>query len=119
MNISHLIKSLRIQKKLEPIHIADLLGVSINTYRKYERNEATLDINMLEKIAEIYDISIVDLLKKDGVAINNKDNKIENNLFINQISEKLIDQYDNRLKEKDEVIKELKETINELKSKLN
>jgi transcriptional regulator with XRE-family HTH domain len=116
MNISHLIKSLRIQKKLEPIHIADLLGVSINTYRKYERNEATLDINMLEKIAEIYDISIVDLLKKDSVAIyNNKDN----NLFINQISEKLIEQYDNRLKEKEEVIKELKETIDELKSKLN
>lgn len=120
MNLSHIIKSLRIQKKLEPIHLAELLDVSINTYRKYERNEATPDINMLEKIAEIYDISIVDLLKKDSVAINNnKDNKIENNLFINQISEKLIEQYDCRLEEKEEVIKELKKTINELKSKLN
>ena len=119
MNISHIIKSLRIQKKLEPIHLAELLDVSINTYRKYERNEATPDINMLEKIAEIYDISIVDLLKNNSMAINNKDKKIENYLFINQISEKLIEQYDNRLKEKDEVIKELKKTINELKSKLN
>ena len=119
MNISHIIKSLRIQKKLEPIHLAELLDVSINTYRKYERNEATPDINMLEKIAEIYDISIVDLLKNNSVAINNKDNKIENNLFINQISEKLIEQYDCRLEEKEEVIKELKKTINKLKSKLN
>jgi transcriptional regulator with XRE-family HTH domain len=119
MNISHIIKSLRIQKKLEPIHLAELLDVSINTYRKYERNEATPDINMLEKIAEIYDISIVDLLKNNSVAINNKDNKIENNLFINQISEKLIEQYDCRLEEKEEIIKELKKTIDELKSKLN
>ena len=120
MNISHIIKSLRIQKKLESIHMAELLGVSINTYRKYERNGATLDINMLEKIDEIYDISIVDLLKKDSVAINNnKDNKIENILFINQISEKLIEQYDCRLEEKEEIIKELKKTIDELKSKLN
>ena len=49
MNISHIIKSLRILKKLEPIHMAELLGVFINTYRKYERNETSPDINMLEK----------------------------------------------------------------------
>jgi transcriptional regulator with XRE-family HTH domain len=113
MNISHIIKSLRIQKKLEPIIMAELLGISINTYRKFERNEISPDINMLEKMAKIYDISIVELLKKDGVTIynENKDTKTENDLLINQLSEKLIQQYDNRLKEKDEIIKELKETI--------
>ena len=116
MNISHIIKSLRIQKKLEPINMAELLGVSINTYRKFERNEISPNINMLDKMAKIHDISIVELLKKDGVTINNenKDTKTENDLLINQLSEKLIQQYDNRLKEKDEIIKELKETIHEL-----
>lgn len=104
MNISHIIKSLRILKKLEPIHMAELLGVSINTYRKYERNETSPDINMLEKIANIYDISIIDLLEKDDVTINNenKNIKIENFLIINQLSKKLIEQYVDRLKEKDE-----------------
>ncbi len=93
--------------------MAELLGISINTYRKFERNEISPDINMLEKMAKIYDISIVELLKKDGVTIynENKDTKTENDLLINQLSEKLIQQYDNRLKEKDEIIKELKETI--------
>ena len=60
MDIGHKIKSLRIQKKLEPINMTELLDVSINTYRKYERNETAPDVNMLEKIAKIHDISIID-----------------------------------------------------------
>jgi hypothetical protein len=36
-------------------------------------------------------------------------------LVINQLSEKLIEQYDIRIAEKDEIIKELKQVIEELR----
>jgi transcriptional regulator with XRE-family HTH domain len=126
MDIGHKIKSLRIQKKLEPINMAELLDISINTYRKYERNETAPDVNMLEKIAKIHDISIIDLFKDEGLTFNNNENKDcnINNLVINQLSEKLIEQHDKiilekdiRIAEKDERIKELKEIIAELKEK--
>lgn len=75
MDIGHRIKSLRIQKKLEPINMAELLDISINTYRKYERNESAPDINMLEKIAKIYDISIIELLTDEKVIFKQKNKK--------------------------------------------
>ena len=124
MDIGQRIKTLRVKKKLEPISIAEMLNISINTYRKYERNESAPDLNMLEKIAKIHEISVVDLLKDDGINFNNHENKDcnINNLVINQLSERLIDQHEKiiiekniRIKEKDEIIFDLKFTISELK----
>jgi transcriptional regulator with XRE-family HTH domain len=124
MDIGNKLKTLRVQKKFEPITMAEKLGVSINTYRKYERNEAAPDVNMLEKIAKIHDISIIDLFKEEGLTFNNNENKDcnINNLVINQMSEKLLEQKDKiiaekdiRLAEKEERIQELKEIIAELK----
>jgi transcriptional regulator with XRE-family HTH domain len=125
MDIGNKLKTLRVQKKFEPITMAEKLGVSINTYRKYERNEAAPDVNMLEKIAKIHDISIIDLFKEEGLTFNNNENKDcnINNLVINQMSEKLLEQKDKiiaekdiRLAEKEERIQELKEIIAELKN---
>ena len=111
MDIGNKIKTLRVKKKLEPINMAEMLKISVNTYRKYERNESAPDINMLEKIAAIHEISILDLLKEESYIFNNNENKdcSINNLVINNLSEKLIEQYEER-------IKELKETIAELKN---
>ncbi|MFY8069663.1 MAG: helix-turn-helix domain-containing protein [Flavobacterium sp.] len=126
MDIGNKIKTLRVQKKFESITMAEKLGISINTYRKYERNQAAPDINMLEKIAKIHDISVVDLFKEEGITFNNNENTDcnINNLVINQMSEKLIEQKDKiiaekdiRLAEKEERIQELKEIIAELKKK--
>jgi transcriptional regulator with XRE-family HTH domain len=125
MDIGNKLKTLRVQKKFEPITMAEKLGVSINTYRKYERNEAAPDVNMLEKIAKIHDISIIDLFKEEGLTFNNNENKDcnINNLVINQMSEKLLEQKDKiiaekdiRIAEKEERIQELKQTILELKA---
>lgn len=112
MDIGNKLKTLRVKKKLEVIDMAEILKISVNTYRKYERNESAPDLNMLEKIANVYEVSILDLLNKDNYTFNNNENKDchINNLVINNLSEKLIEQYEER-------IKELKETIVELKSK--
>lgn len=110
MDIGNKLKTLRVKRKLEALDMAEILKISVNTYRKYERNESAPDLNMLEKIANVHEISILDLLKDESVIFNNNENKdcSINNLVINNLSEKLIEQYEER-------IKELKETIFELK----
>ncbi len=79
------------------------------TYRRYERDESVPDLNMIEKIANIYKISTVDLLQSENIILNkDQSGGISNNaLIINQLSKKLIKQYKIRLKEKDELIKKL------------
>jgi len=79
------------------------------TYRRYERDESVPDLNIIEKIANIYKISTVDLLQSENIILNkDQSGGISNNaLIINQLSEKLIKQYKIRLKEKDELIKKL------------
>ncbi len=79
------------------------------TYRRYERDESVPDLNIIEKIANIYKISTVDLLQSENIILNkDQSGGISNNaLIINQLSKKLIKQYKIRLKEKDELIKKL------------
>ena len=59
-----------------------------------------------------------ELLSDEKIILNQKNKKGANNgLVVNHLSEKLIDQYEKRINEKDDIIQELKETIAELKSK--
>lgn len=69
---------------------------------------------MIEKIAAIYEISAVDLLQNENIILSkDQSGGVSNNaLIINQLSEKLIEQYEYRIKEKDEFINVLKEIMN-------
>ncbi len=113
MNIGNKIKTLRTAKKIEPIVLAEKLGISLSTYRRYERNESFPDINMLEKLSEVFEIDLSEILKDDSYTFYNTKNKGENigNVVINYLSEKLIEQYEKRLQEKDFIIEELKNKI--------
>jgi hypothetical protein len=73
---------------------------------------------MLDKIAKALDKNFTDFLPNDCFTQNNKDQNggIGVNLgTINQLSEKLIEQYEARLKEKEEKIKELEAIIKAFK----
>jgi hypothetical protein len=74
-------------------------------------------LNLLEKIATTYEISIVDLLVEENIVFNQVYNgEITNNAYIiNQLSEKLIEQYEIRLKEKDTQIVALQLQLSETK----
>jgi len=110
MKIGNKLKSLRVNKGYTPEFVAEKLDIALITYRRYERNESVPDLNMLEKIADTYEISIADLLVNDNVVFSKgqKGGTSNNALIINQLSAKLIDQYEKRLKEKEEIIAELK-----------
>ena len=117
MIIGTKLKTLRVAKGYEPLEIAERLGISKSTYGRYERNETVPDLNMLEKIANEYEISIGSLLSDDKIIFSNeqKGGTSNNALVINQLSEKLIEQYEIRLKEKDDIIKSLLLQIETLK----
>ena len=89
MKIGTKLKTLRTARGFEPIDIAEKLGVSKSTYGRYERNESVPDGNMLEKIAEVYDISLNELLSDDKIILSQKQSGgVSNNaLVINQLSE--------------------------------
>jgi transcriptional regulator with XRE-family HTH domain len=107
MELGKKLKGLRIEKGLEPHDMALKLAISETTYRRYERNETTPDINMLEKIATALDKNFLDLLP-ENILFNNTDQKggiaLAYHSTINQQSEKLIVSLENQivlLKEKD------------------
>ena len=71
MNIGNKLKSLRIEKNLEPLDMAIKIGVSETTYRRYERNEASPDLNVLEKMAGALEKNVLDFLPDNVVFENN------------------------------------------------
>lgn len=117
MEIGKKLITLRAEKGLTQEKIADLLKIPQASYSNLENNKGKLDLNLIKKIAAIYEIDVLDILKEDGLTFYNQKNKGGNNgLVINQLSEKLMEQYETRIVEKDEIIKELKQTIIELKN---
>ena len=119
MKIGNRIKGLRIEKGFSTDFMAENLDVSEQTYRKYEPDKNSPDLNVLEKIAVTLGKNLIDLLP-ENILFNNNDQKggiaFAYQSTIHQQSEKLIEQYEKRLLEKDERISELKEIIMELKS---
>jgi transcriptional regulator with XRE-family HTH domain len=96
------LRGLRIEKNLTTLAMSEKLGISEPTYRKYESATNSPDIFMLDKMANALDKNFLDLLpnacfnqkkkeQKGGVAVNIG--------AINNLSEKLIEQYEIRIKE--------------------
>lgn len=109
MEIGKKLRTLRAEKGFTQEKIADLLKIPQATYSNLENNKGKLDLNIIEKIATIYEIDMLDILSDDKLVFNQKNKKGDNNgLVINQLSDKLIEQYEER-------IKELKTTISELR----
>lgn len=129
MKVGQKIKGMRVEKGLTTITMAEKLGISEPTYRRYEADKSFPDIMMIDKIAKILDKNFIDILPNECFVQNNTEQKgglavVQNLGTINNLSDKIFELYDKqliekdkRIDEKDEIIKELKETIEELKSK--
>ena len=117
MEIGKKLRTLRAERGFTQEKMADLLSIPQASYSNLENNKGKIDLKTIQKIAEIYEMDVIDLLKEEGLSFNQKNKKGDNNgLVINQLSDKLIEQYEIRLKEKDEVIADLKQLIKELKA---
>ena len=118
MKVGNRIKSLRIEKGYSTDFVADKLGISEQTYRKYESDKNSPDLNALEKIAQTSGKNFLDLLP-ENILFNNNEQKggiaLAYQSTIHQQSEKLIEQFEKQLFEKDIRITEKEERIEELK----
>ena len=109
------LRDMRKQKGWSQEQVADSLYLSQSAYARIENGESCSLANNLDQICKVFEITPEELVKntpdiiqknteqKGGIAVNQ-------NLGTIQVPEKLIEQYEER-------IKELKETISLLKDK--
>ncbi len=72
MKIGQKIKVLREMKNFTQEYMADRLGVAQSAYSKLEKEDTDISLSKLEKISEIFNISVEDLLKiNENVVFNN------------------------------------------------
>lgn len=116
MELGKKLRTLRAERGFTQEKMADLLSIPQASYSNLENNKGRIDLKTIQKIAEIYEMDVIDVLKEKELSFNQKNIKGDNNdLVVNQLSDKLIEQYEIRLKEKDVVIADLKQLIKELK----
>lgn len=107
------LKTLRQNKGYSQEFVADSLHMSQSAYARMENGKSNSWATHITQICELYEIKPEELLKQDTNTFNQTNTEGNNNgIVINQISEKLIEQYELRIKEKNQQILELK---NELK----
>jgi transcriptional regulator with XRE-family HTH domain len=111
VSIGNKIKQLRKSKSMTQEQVADYLHLSQSAYARMENGESHSWASHIDKICEVFGITPEELVKSESVIINSSQQggTSTNAIVINQISEKLIEQYEER-------IKELKQTIADLKS---
>ena len=109
-SIGSKLKQLRKQKGLSQEQVSDYLNVSQSAYARIENGESHSWSTHIDKICEVFEIKPEELFKDENIIVNSNQQggQFNNAIIINQLSEKLIEQYEIRLKEIDEIIAELK-----------
>lgn len=102
IELSKRLRALRIERGFTQEYLSDLLKIPQSSYSKLENNKGKIDVKVLKKIADLYEIDLVELFKTDHI-INNQTDSNSSNLLFNQLSQKLIEQYENRILELKEV----------------
>ncbi|MCC9072814.1 helix-turn-helix domain-containing protein [Flavobacterium sp. F-65] len=110
--IGNKLKELRKSKNISQEEAADYLHLSQSAYARIESGQSNSWASHINKICEIFKISPEDLVK-DEIGEDKEDNSDLNETFIiNQLSDKIIEQYEARIKELKKVIKDLKRKRN-------
>jgi len=76
MTACYNIKKVRTVRGLRQQDLADRLNINLKSYQNLENGITKLDLERLTEISTILDVSIFDLLKSDGLFINQE---IQNN----------------------------------------
>src|SRR5690606_22930900 len=96
------LREMRKQKGWSQAQVADSLYLSQSTYARIENGESYSWANNLDQICKVFEITPEELVKNESsMVINNQQQggNSGNAIIINQLSEKLIEQYEDRIKE--------------------
>lgn len=115
------VKKVRKQKKLTQEFVAKKLGVSRAWYNKLENDEIDIKVDLLPKLAEIFNVPVQELTQindsnyfstiNNNSQIKNIANIVNDNAEIKELYEKLILSKDELLKEKDNRISYLQKIL--------
>lgn len=111
MEVGVKISNLRKHKKLSQPELAHRLGISQTALCDIESGKTKkIDFMLMDKVCEEFDVNIDYFVENQKLKQVNKDNSVgyfaENQVF--NVSEKLIEQYEERIKELKEIIVEFK-----------
>jgi len=101
------LRNVRTQKGYTQEYMADSLGISQKQYSRLENGESGITLDYLEKICKKLEINPQDLFACDVKQENhNQSGGFANSayLIVNEFSEKLIVQYEKRIRDKDDEI---------------
>lgn len=114
--IGEKIRQYRRQKGLSQEQVADYLNITQSTYSRIEKGESKTWTEYLERLCLILEINPEDLFKTDRFINNsiNTNHGVGYSETTNLLSEKLIDQMEKRIQEKDQLIVELRKQIESL-----
>lgn len=119
------IREIRKYKNISIEKMAENLNVSYSTYQRIETGETSSWAFHLDNLSKTLNVAIEEIvLDKELITQNNNDQLggiavTQNMGTINALSEKLIDQFELRIKEKDETIESQNKIINDLKKLLD
>lgn len=80
--IGQFIALLRKEKKLTQLELADKLGISDRAISKWENGRGMPDISLIKPLCEELDISINELLSGERIAVEEYQEKLEDNILI-------------------------------------
>ena len=100
MNISDRIKSLRIEKGNTQLEIAEKLGIIVESYRKYELGSRVPAKKSLEKLANVFDVSVSYLIGETTIKHIDKINQKIDSLSENR-QKKVFDYIDKQYDEQE------------------
>jgi transcriptional regulator with XRE-family HTH domain len=97
--IGQKIRQIRELKGYSQEYLANKLGVSQRAYSKIETNETKVDWQKITKIADVLEVEPMDIISfDDNLVFNNCSQSGKFGQFVNNLPEKLIEQYEMRIK---------------------
>lgn len=115
MILGEKLKKARLQKSFSQDYMAEMLEVSQKTYSNFENNKTTPNFSQIEEISKILGVSVLEFLTGDNnLSFYQKNKGTNNGYVVNQLPEKLIEQYELRIKKIEEENTYLKELLDKL-----
>lgn len=115
MTLGDKLKKARIGKNFTQEYLAEMLNVSQKTYSNFENDKSKPDFQQVEEIAKALEVSVLDFLSGDNITINSTNGDHSGFIYQNQFPEKLVEQYEERIKELKDQIQELKEELKRIR----
>lgn len=113
--IGHKIREFRKGKGLTLDELSSRVNISRSSLQRIENGESNSWVNHIEELCNVFEIEPEELLIDQDRWTQNvyeQNNGVQNAFIINHyLSEKVIEQYEIRIREKDELIKEMKDKL--------